>query len=238
MHCASSRSHTVGGVPTTGVAAHDIGSANGVGLPLHIPCNGLEMDRRVTRLDESAVALLGRLWRGGAYAFLYASGTLVDIFTVNASGELEQVQPPTIPPPFTLSPSTDVVPVAPGTPGSASITVVVNNPPFASKIELTASGLPSGATAKFNPASIAAPGNGTSTLTLRSTRATPVGFCSQPNCIDGQGPYAGLIQASDGNLYGTTRFGGAGPMGSGTIFQLSLGLAPPVQTLATSANPR
>jgi uncharacterized repeat protein (TIGR03803 family) len=36
---------------------------------------------------------------------------------------------------------------------------------------------------------------------------------------DGANPYAGLIQASDGNLYGTTYVGG--PRNAGTIFQIS-----------------
>ncbi|MGD0814644.1 MAG: choice-of-anchor tandem repeat GloVer-containing protein [Verrucomicrobiota bacterium] len=39
------------------------------------------------------------------------------------------------------------------------------------------------------------------------------------NGSDGADPYAGLIQASDGNFYGTTAAGGAN--GGGTIFQLS-----------------
>jgi uncharacterized repeat protein (TIGR03803 family) len=38
---------------------------------------------------------------------------------------------------------------------------------------------------------------------------------------DGETPYAGLIQGSDGNLYGTTYFGGAG--GFGTVFKVTPG---------------
>jgi uncharacterized repeat protein (TIGR03803 family) len=49
-------------------------------------------------------------------------------------------------------------------------------------------------------------------------------FCSQTSCVDGQNPYAGLVQADDGNLYGTTAFGGVN--GAGTVFKLLLGLAP------------
>lgn len=37
---------------------------------------------------------------------------------------------------------------------------------------------------------------------------------------DGASPYAGLIQAADGNLYGTTEAGGLG--GSGTVFKITL----------------
>ncbi len=37
---------------------------------------------------------------------------------------------------------------------------------------------------------------------------------------DGAQPYAGLIQATDGNLYGTTKFGGAN--NDGTIFKITL----------------
>lgn len=39
--------------------------------------------------------------------------------------------------------------------------------------------------------------------------------------IDGSQPYGGLIQATDGNLYGTTLYGG--PYGSGTIFKITPG---------------
>ncbi len=45
-------------------------------------------------------------------------------------------------------------------------------------------------------------------------------FGSQPN--DGSNPLYGLVQASDGNLYGTTVYGG---LGKGTIFELTVAFA-------------
>jgi uncharacterized repeat protein (TIGR03803 family) len=44
-------------------------------------------------------------------------------------------------------------------------------------------------------------------------------FCPQPNCTDGNGPFSGVIQASDGNFYGTTYGGGA--YGDGAVFELT-----------------
>ena len=41
------------------------------------------------------------------------------------------------------------------------------------------------------------------------TLTTLYNFCSQPNCADGVQPYAGLIQGTNGNFYGTTQAGGA-----------------------------
>src|ERR1022692_215460 len=46
-------------------------------------------------------------------------------------------------------------------------------------------------------------------------------FCSQSGCPDGAGPYAGLVQAANGDLYGTTFFGGTN--GQGTVFKITQG---------------
>src|ERR1017187_5485119 len=46
-------------------------------------------------------------------------------------------------------------------------------------------------------------------------------FCSQSGCPDGAGPYAGLVQAANGGLYGTTLVGGTNS--AGTIFKITPG---------------
>jgi uncharacterized repeat protein (TIGR03803 family) len=56
-------------------------------------------------------------------------------------------------------------------------------------------------------------------ITTSGTLTTLYNFCSQTGCTDGQYPIAGLIQATDGNLYGTTYEGGAN--GFGTVFRLT-----------------
>ncbi|MBS2024077.1 MAG: hypothetical protein JST92_16870, partial [Deltaproteobacteria bacterium] len=58
-----------------------------------------------------------------------------------------------------------------GSSGSATITTSVSGG-FSNAIALSASGVPSGATATFSPTSIAAPGSGTATLTLAAGTAT------------------------------------------------------------------
>jgi uncharacterized repeat protein (TIGR03803 family) len=68
-------------------------------------------------------------------------------------------------------------------------------------------------------------------------RITPSGklttlytFCSQSACTDGSVPLAGLVPASNGDLYGTTEFGGANDacyniygaeLGCGTVFKIT-----------------
>ena len=46
-------------------------------------------------------------------------------------------------------------------------------------------------------------------------------FCSQPNCADGSEPIAGLVQASDGNFYGTTSGLGGQSTSYGTVFRIT-----------------
>jgi uncharacterized repeat protein (TIGR03803 family) len=53
-------------------------------------------------------------------------------------------------------------------------------------------------------------------------------FCRQYRCGDGAQPIAGLVQATGGNFYGTTEFGGANGgvtlcsgLGCGTVFKIT-----------------
>jgi uncharacterized repeat protein (TIGR03803 family) len=71
-------------------------------------------------------------------------------------------------------------------------------------------------------------------ITPSGTLTTLYSFCSESDCADGQFPH-GLIQATDGNLYGTTEEGGANTCvigsknyGCGTIFRIT-----PTGTLTT-----
>jgi uncharacterized repeat protein (TIGR03803 family) len=57
-------------------------------------------------------------------------------------------------------------------------------------------------------------------ITPGGTLTTLYSFCSQSTCTDGIRPYAGLVQATDGNFYGTTVSGGAG---AGTVFKITPG---------------
>jgi uncharacterized repeat protein (TIGR03803 family) len=41
-------------------------------------------------------------------------------------------------------------------------------------------------------------------ITSSGNLTTLYSFCSEPNCSDGEYPSAGLVQATDGNFYGTT----------------------------------
>jgi uncharacterized repeat protein (TIGR03803 family) len=70
-------------------------------------------------------------------------------------------------------------------------------------------------------------------ITPTGRLTTRYSFCSQPNCTDGAEPVAGLIQATNGNLYGTTNGGGANN-DYGTVFSLATGLRPFVETQPTA----
>src|SRR5271157_226339 len=61
-------------------------------------------------------------------------------------------------------------------------------------------------------------------ITAGGKLTTLYNFCSQTGCTDGSSPLS-LVQATDGNLYGTTLYGGANcpPKGCGTVFEITPG---------------
>src|ERR1039457_2533217 len=63
-------------------------------------------------------------------------------------------------------------------------------------------------------------------ITPGGTLTTLYSFCSQTNCADGRSPVAGLVQAANGDFYGTTWIGGTN--GQGTVFKIT-----PSATLTT-----
>jgi uncharacterized repeat protein (TIGR03803 family) len=56
-------------------------------------------------------------------------------------------------------------------------------------------------------------------ITPAGTLTTLYTFCAQTKCADGAKPWDGLVQATDGNFYGTTYAGGTN--GVGTVFQIT-----------------
>jgi uncharacterized repeat protein (TIGR03803 family) len=76
-------------------------------------------------------------------------------------------------------------------------------------------------------------------ITPTGTLTTLYNFCSQSNCTDGNTPQTGLVQATSGDIYGTTSAGGAndfascnlGNPGCGTVFKIT-----PTGTLTTVYN--
>ncbi|HEV2961705.1 MAG TPA: alkaline phosphatase family protein, partial [Candidatus Angelobacter sp.] len=75
---------------------------------------------------------------------------------------------------FTLAASPTSLSVNQGSSGSTTISTTVTGG-FNAAVSLSVSGLPSGVTASFNPASIAAPGSGSSTLTFSASSTATAG---------------------------------------------------------------
>jgi len=57
-------------------------------------------------------------------------------------------------------------------------------------------------------------------ITPSGALTTLYNFCSKGSCWDGSKPSGVLIQATDGNFYGTTQYGGTGG-GGGTVFRIT-----------------
>jgi Abnormal spindle-like microcephaly-assoc'd, ASPM-SPD-2-Hydin/CARDB len=75
---------------------------------------------------------------------------------------------------FRLSPSPVSLSVAQGNQGTSTLTTALSGG-FNSSISLTASGAPTGTTASFSPSTLAAPGSGSSVMTITVGSATPAG---------------------------------------------------------------
>lgn len=69
-------------------------------------------------------------------------------------------------------------------------------------------------------------------ITTAGKLTTLYNFCSKSECVDGSQPQEGLVQHTNGALYGMTYYGGTD--GLGTVYSLSVGLGPFVETLPTS----
>jgi uncharacterized repeat protein (TIGR03803 family) len=70
-------------------------------------------------------------------------------------------------------------------------------------------------------------------MTVGGTLTSLYSFCPESGCADGAAPHGGLVQATDGNFYGTTEFGGGNDfcsdgdseVGCGTVFKITPGAA-------------
>jgi hypothetical protein len=101
--------------------------------------------------------------------------------TINASGggvshstTVSLTVSATATPDFAVSASPASLSVAAGSSGTSTISTTVSGG-FNAAVSLSASGLPSGVTAAFNPTSIAAPGSGSSTLTFTAASTAAAG---------------------------------------------------------------
>jgi hypothetical protein len=104
---------------------------------------------------------------------------------------------------FAISSSPSALAIAQGSSGTSTITTTLSGS-FNSAVALTAAGLPAGATASFSPTPIAAPGAGSSTLTISAGSTTAVGTYSVT--VNGSG--GSLARAATINLTVTAVSGG------------------------------
>jgi kumamolisin len=108
----------------------------------------------------------------------YSATTGYDLVTgwgsPNGTGLINALAPTSTTPTFTLSASPNAVSVVQGGNGSSTVTTTAVDG-FDSAVALSATGQPSTVTVGFSPTSIAAPGSGTSSVTLAVGSTTPTG---------------------------------------------------------------
>ena len=118
---------------------------------------------------------------------------------------------------FTLSASPSSLSIVAGSSGTSTITITPSNG-FASAVSLTASGMPTGVTASFNPASATT----TSTLTLTVSSSAAVGSST----ITITGVSSGLTHTTTVGLTVTTAGGGSTQLLGNTGFENGTNTAP------------
>ncbi len=130
------------------------------------------------------------------------SGTAQGIYSIIVTGNGGGIQQQTTvtltvtsPGNFTISASPSVLTIAQGNQGTSTITTTVSGG-FNNPINLSSSGAPSGTTISFNPSTIGAPGNGSSTMTITVGNSTPTG--NYPITVIGIG--GGIQQNTTVNL--------------------------------------
>ena len=170
--------------------------SNGFNSSVVLSASGLPSGASVT-FNPSTLAAPGS--GGSSLLVMVASNTPTGIYPIAITGNgggLQQTTSITLNVTasagnFTISASPTSLTLTQGTQGMSTITTAISGS-FNSSIALSASGLPSGATATFNPTSISAPGNGSSTMTITAAANTPTG--TYPIAVKGSG--GGLQQST------------------------------------------
>jgi subtilase family serine protease len=110
-----------------------------------------------------------------------ASSAVTGVYPITVTGTSGSITETTTvtltvtgPPNFSISASPNTVTIARGKSGTTTITTTIAGD-FNSIVSLNAQGQGSGVTVSFNPSSIAAPGAGTSTMTIKVAKGAPTG---------------------------------------------------------------
>jgi len=166
-----------------------------------------EFDARFTATTSFQTANIPVQIKGiGMFDFLHGQ-TGVAPNGIELHPVLDVVFNPGTNPNFTMSASPSTVSVTQGGSATSSVSTTVSGG-FNSAISLSASGLPAGVTASFNPASIAAPGSGSSTVTFTASSTATTGTSTV------------TINASGGGLSHSTTVSLTVNAGGGTTTQI------------------
>jgi subtilase family serine protease len=120
----------------------------------------------------------------GSYSAVVGYDLVTGWGSPNGTGLINALAPGSSSPAFTIGASPGSVSVVQGSNGTSTITTSVSGG-FSSAVALSASGAPTGVTVGFNPASIPAPGAGTSTATFTVASTTAPG--TYPITVTGTG---------------------------------------------------